>query len=174
MILSETVLECTHCDPCVKLAELNKPWGHTGVTAEFYKGFVGVQVYSNAPEDYDDKIQQLICPFCNNKLVDTKFRLDDLHLLGRMSECNRQVLDAMMKLCKDDPIEYQLKINQFKLQKEEKKQQFEDSLPHCPHCKSTNIKSISGVNRGMSIAMLGILSNKINKSFECKNCGYTW
>lgn len=45
---------------------------------------------------------------------------------------------------------------------------------HCPMCNSANIKSISGLNRGLSIVMLGIFSKKINKSFECKNCGYTW
>ena len=49
-----------------------------------------------------------------------------------------------------------------------------DKTPRCPHCHSTNIKSISGLNRGASIAMWGIFSKKINKSFECKNCGYTW
>lgn len=44
----------------------------------------------------------------------------------------------------------------------------------CPTCQSTNVKPISGFNRGVSIAMLGVFSKKINKSFECKSCGYTW
>lgn len=46
--------------------------------------------------------------------------------------------------------------------------------PKCPTCGSTNIKSISALNRGVSVAVLGIFSKKINKSFECRNCGYTW
>ena len=46
--------------------------------------------------------------------------------------------------------------------------------PKCPTCGSTDIKSISGLNRGVSVAVLGIFSKKINKSFECKHCGYTW
>lgn len=46
--------------------------------------------------------------------------------------------------------------------------------PKCPTCGSKNIKSISTLNRGVSIAVLGIFSKKINKSFECKNCGYTF
>ncbi|MCM1468326.1 MAG: hypothetical protein NC086_09270, partial [Alistipes sp.] len=50
----------------------------------------------------------------------------------------------------------------------------EQNKPKCPTCGSTNIKSLSGLNRGASIAMFGIFSKKINKSFECKNCGYTW
>ncbi len=46
--------------------------------------------------------------------------------------------------------------------------------PECPTCHSKNIQRISGVERGASVAMLGLFSKKINKSFKCKNCGYTW
>lgn len=46
--------------------------------------------------------------------------------------------------------------------------------PKCPTCSSYNIKSLSVLNRGTSIFAFGLYSNKINKSFECKNCGYTW
>lgn len=48
------------------------------------------------------------------------------------------------------------------------------SKPKCPHCQSTNIAKISGAERAVSVIGLGILSKKINKSFKCKNCGYTW
>lgn len=46
--------------------------------------------------------------------------------------------------------------------------------PKCPTCNSTNVKPISALKRGESIATIGVFSNKINKSFEYKNCGYTW
>lgn len=46
--------------------------------------------------------------------------------------------------------------------------------PECPTCHSKNVQSISGLERGISIIGLGIFSKKINKSFKCKNCGYTW
>lgn len=48
------------------------------------------------------------------------------------------------------------------------------SIPKCPTCQSTNIQKISPTERVGSIAMWGIFSKKINKSFKCKNCGYTW
>lgn len=48
------------------------------------------------------------------------------------------------------------------------------NIPKCPTCKSTNIQPISGIERGASIIGLGIFSKKINKSFKCKHCGYTW
>lgn len=76
-------------------------------------------------------------------------------------------IKAMIELHDTDPIEYQLKISQFK-------QHIEDNKPHCPHCKSTNISSIGTGERVGSIAVWGIFSKKINKSFKCNSCGYTW
>lgn len=55
-----------------------------------------------------------------------------------------------------------------------RQQSIRSSKPKCPHCKSTNISKISGTERAMSVIGLGILSKKINKSFKCNNCGYTW
>lgn len=46
--------------------------------------------------------------------------------------------------------------------------------PKCPTCSSTNVQKIGTGERAVSVAMLGIFSKKINKSFKCKNCGYTW
>lgn len=47
-------------------------------------------------------------------------------------------------------------------------------VPKCPTCNSTMVEQISGVERGASVFMFGLFSKKINKSFKCKNCGYTW
>lgn len=49
-----------------------------------------------------------------------------------------------------------------------------NDIPHCPTCNSTNIEKIGTLERGTSIAMWGLFSKKINKSFKCKNCGHTW
>nr|DAT08931.1 MAG TPA: Transcription factor S-II (TFIIS) [Bacteriophage sp.] len=46
--------------------------------------------------------------------------------------------------------------------------------PKCPTCGSTNIKKMGGIERGASIAAFGLFSKKINKTFKCCNCGYTW
>lgn len=48
------------------------------------------------------------------------------------------------------------------------------NLPKCPACGSLNVKKIGGVERAASVGFFGLFSKKINKSFECKNCGYTW
>lgn len=49
-----------------------------------------------------------------------------------------------------------------------------ENVPKCPTCGSTNIRKIGALERGTSASMFGLFSKKINKSFECKNCGYTW
>lgn len=48
------------------------------------------------------------------------------------------------------------------------------NIPKCPTCQSTNISKIGSMERVGSIATLGLFSKKINKSFKCKACGYTW
>ena len=46
--------------------------------------------------------------------------------------------------------------------------------PKCPTCQSANIRKMGGIERGASIYAFGIFSKKINKTFKCQNCGYTW
>ena len=84
----------------------------------------------------------------------------------------------MMELYEKDPIEYQLKLNQFKLQQEQRdvmeEKQRHENLVHCPYCNSINVKKITGTERAVSVGMLGLFSKKLNKSFKCKNCGGTF
>ena len=47
-------------------------------------------------------------------------------------------------------------------------------IPKCPTCQSTNTQKIGTGERVVSVAMMGIFSKKINKSFKCNSCGYTW
>lgn len=118
-----------------------------------------------------------ICPYCGNNLKDTGITDDDISILWDVSDSDRQFLEAMIELKKNDPIEYQLKMSRFKAnlkQQESSKPKEEDNKPKCPNCHSTNIKAITGTERAMSIMGLGIFSKKINKSFKCLDCKYTW
>lgn len=65
--------------------------------------------------------------------------------------------------------EYFDRISKHTINKPEKQ-----NVPKCPTCGSTNIRRMSGVECGASIAAFGIFSKKINKTFKCGNCGYTW
>lgn len=48
------------------------------------------------------------------------------------------------------------------------------NMPKCPTCGSLSVKRIGGVERAASVGMFGLFSKKINKSFKCNSCGYTW
>lgn len=178
MNITKTVLKCNNCDPNHELDKLNPRWSSIGKEIEFNKGFIGIYETEKFPSDYNEKLDQLICPFCNNKLIDTNFPHEDFRLIGEATDYNRQVLDLMMELHQKDLIEYQLKFNQFKLQQEQsdivREQERESNRPHCPTCGSTNIKKITGTERAASVIGLGIFGKKINKSFKCLNCKYTW
>lgn len=175
---SKTVLKCINCDPTYELVKINPRSITVGKLAEYCNGFVGVQIYSNAPTDYNEKLDKLICPFCNNKLIDTGLPVGDFHLIGKATDWNRQILDLMMELHDKDLIEYQLKLNQFKLQQEQseiiKKQERDSNKLHCPTCSSVKVKKISGTAKVAGAAMFGLFSKTVRSQFKCKNCGYKW
>lgn len=146
---------------------------------EFAKGYMYPFYFENA----------VICPYCKKgTLEEGTLTYKEFHIIDKASNSDRQFLEAMIDLKKKDPIEYQLKFNQFKTQveqqeaaeqtkkqaEEQARKQEEASKPHCPHCGSTNIAKIDALERAGSVLMLGIFSKKINKSFKCKKCGYTW
>lgn len=112
---------------------------------------------------------------CNGNYIETPISYREFCILCDISEDN-DFFQAMIDLKEKDIIEFNFKISQFRNQVEQQKytEAQNDTTPRCPHCHSSNIKPISALNRGTSIAMLGVFSKKINKSFECKNCGYTW
>lgn len=109
----------------------------------------------------------------NEKLEKSSLSNEEYNTLSLITN-DFKFIRAMEELKNTDIIEFQLKMSQFTTQISQSQAIEESNTPKCPHCKSTNIKSISGLNRGISIAMLGVFSKKINKSFECDNCGYTW
>ena len=111
-----------------------------------------------------------VCPICKS----TDWEDADLIILKKISNDN-DFLEAMIELKKNDPIEFQLKMSQFKTQL----QQQESSKPtnttptkdiiRCPKCNSTAITTDArGVNNFWGL--LGA-SKTVNR---CGNCGYTW
>ena len=84
-------------------------------------------------------------------------------------------MKAMTELYENDPIEYQLKISQFKAnlkQQESSKVEEEDKSKnqiYCPRCKSTSVQSI---NRGYSF-WTGFLGSGSPRNV-CQKCGYKW
>lgn len=48
------------------------------------------------------------------------------------------------------------------------------NIPKCPICGSPNLKKLDALDRGFSVFMLGLGSNKIGKTYQCKNCKSTF
>lgn len=101
-----------------------------------------------------------------DEIDDYNCKMDDYLLLFNISHDGNFILQ-MLKLKNDDPIEYELKIAQFREIAERKKA--EDSKPRCPKCGST---SITAGQKGYSFWTGFLGSNKtVNR---CSNCGHTW
>ena len=114
------------------------------------------------------------CPICKHKLVDTVLTGDEEDELSDITR-SASFYDSMIKLKQDNPIEFQLKMAQFKNQVQQQKSVTSSSnKPKCPTCGSTNIKKISETKRWLSTGLFGLASSNIGKSMCCQNCGYKW
>jgi len=80
----------------------------------------------------------------------------------------------MNDLAETDPIEFQLKMSQFRNQLEQQKQMEQvgsnDNIPKCPYCNSTNLKKISTGEKVTNIALFGLLGNKRKYQWHCNSC----
>ena len=112
---------------------------------------------------------------CNGNAIECNISCEDLDIIEDISNDN-DFIQAMIDLKEKDIIEYNLKMSQFRSQLQQQKSSNiqNDTTPRCPNCHSSNIQKIGGLERAGSVAMLGAFSKKINKSFKCKSCGYTW
>lgn len=122
--------------------------------------------------------EKLICKKCgSNKMVNSPgdMTLGEMFILRDISK-DTSFIQAMIDLREKDPIEYQLKMSQFKTNLAQQKVEKENctNTPHCPTCNSTNIKKISSLSKAGSVAAFGLFSRKIHKQWHCNNCGSEW
>ena len=101
-----------------------------------------------------------------DEIDDYNCKMDDYLLLFNISHDGNFILQ-MLKLKNDDPIEYELKMAQFREIAERKKA--EESKPRCPKCGST---SIATVNKGYSL-LTGFLGSGKPMNV-CQSCGHKW
>ena len=84
-------------------------------------------------------------------------------------EFDQYLFDHRDEILSKQSAEFDAKMTHGKTILEEKSR-----VSKCPTCQSTNIRKMGGIERGASIYAFGIFSKKINKTFKCQNCGYTW
>ena len=162
---SEYVKFCPVCNE----TRQNMEWCDDEKLKEFSKGYHNVLV---------PKEGLTICPACKKGILeDSVLTHDEFNLIEDVSNSDRQFLEARIELKKNDPIEYQLKMSQFKanLKQQESSNSAntkpkEENKVHCPYCNSTNVNKISGLSKAGSIAMFGIFSRKAHKQWHCNSC----
>lgn len=120
-----------------------------------------------------------MCPFTNcsnysknesHDLINTKISDEDYEIIIK-SSLDIKFIDAMIELKEKDPIEFQLKMSQFRNQVKQQEVVELQNTPHCPICNSTEIKKISGMSKAKSVAIWGIFSRKVHKQWHCNECG---
>lgn len=124
---------------------------------------------------YINKEEQT-CQYCGCNLLPMNIDVFEFGTIVDISG-DPSFIEAMDDLKQKDPIEFQLKMSQFKTQlqqQESSKQTEEANQPHCPTCGSTDIQKISGTKRWLSTGLFGLASSDIGKSMCCKKCGYKW
>ena len=117
-----------------------------------------------------DECPECLCPL-NKENIST---IPDGGWIKAVST-DENFMKAMTELYENDPIEYQLKISQFKAnlkqQESSKKVEEDNNTPHCPYCNSTNIKKITTGSKVAHTALFGIFSMSRNsKQWHCNKC----
>ncbi len=113
------------------------------------------------------------CRRCHGRLIDTKITSKEFGIIYKVSN-TIGFLEAMIKLYNEDPVEYQLKMSQFKTQlaQQESSKKKNDNIPRCPTCNSTNLSKISTAKKATKIGLFGIFgAGDVGKTWKCNNCG---
>lgn len=150
------MIKIKYCENCAQKLKGTDSCGSYENT-EYIRGFI----------TYLDDESVTKCPECDHDIITVNMSHDDFLTIRDASNCNRDLLFAMIKLHDDDPIEYELKIAQFREIAERKKA--EESKPRCPKCGST---SIATVNKGYSL-LTGFLGSGKPMNV-CQSCGHKW
>ena len=122
--------------------------------------------YTNAwPDDV------YTCPDCKRQMIDVDYPSKDFDIIKNISY-DPVFIESMINLRKKDPIEYQLKMSQFKTTQQQTKVVGNNSnKPQCPYCNSTDLKKISGFSKVGNVALFGIFAaSKVGKNYHCNNC----
>lgn len=119
----------------------------------------------NDTDNLIDKINN-----CNGNLIKVDITENEFDILCDISD-DDNFLQAMIDLKEKDPIEYQLKISQFKTQVQQQesiKKQSSNTIK-CPKCGSTNI---TAGQRGYSL-LTGFIGSGSTVN-RCAKCGHKW
>ena len=111
------------------------------------------------------------CKCGEDALQVTGMTPEEFNILCDAAPKNNELRSLMIDLKDKDPIEYQLKMSQFKtqVQQQENNRIQSNNTVKCPKCGSTNV---TAGQRGYSL-LTGFIGsgNTVNR---CAKCGYKW
>lgn len=140
------------------------------------------------PDKNDENMQLINCPFCNHKFTNGTV----IDTYGYFPNLQNRVYEEHIKNNPEKEKLYQERINgkpvrtpkeiaereKAKAERQKRVQEYKKAanshIPKCPICGSTNLKKLDALDRGFSVFMLGLGSNKIGKTYQCKNCKSTF
>lgn len=108
---------------------------------------------------------------CGGELQELNFPADDFNFLRNKVSKDINFLESMIKLSQENPIEYQMKMSQFKSQVGTVNNSSNTNINQvkCPICGST---SIATTNRGYSL-LTGFIGSGSPRNV-CQKCGHKW
>lgn len=172
MIIMKNIVKC--CKACENNPnEYRKYFDKIFTDAGFQPGFVdlGVVGYYTVDENKNEDFCQV---HPNEKLEISSLSSEEFGILSSITN-DLSFIHAMEDLKQSDPIEFQLKMSQFKANLSQTKTVKENSnIPHCPTCGSEKLSKVSTMSKAGSVFMFGLLSQKVKKTWHCDNCGYEW
>lgn len=112
---------------------------------------------------------------CNGIMHKTILKEEEFDVLCDISS-DDDFLNAMIDLKEKTPIEFKLKMSQFKtqLRQQESNNSNNTNVLKCPTCSSTRVKKISTTSKVAGAAMFGLFSKTARSQFKCEQCGYKW
>lgn len=164
--MKQIVKHCRLCEknPIQYREYFNKIFKENGFPDDFVDlGVVGY--YTINENDNRDFCQ--VHP--NEKLIISPLSSEEYNAITCITN-DLSFIHAMEKLKNSDPIEYQLKLSQFKANLSQTKAVEENNVPKCPYCHSTNIKKITNTSKVVNTALFGIFGQKRKHQWHCNNC----
>lgn len=113
------------------------------------------------------------CRFCNISMIETNILYRDAFMNKEIEQSLKEKYAYSNPLYNEE-LDKQIREQVRKEVDSIKPASQNSNVPKCPTCGSTNIKRISTANRAVSIGVFGLLSGKIGKNYECKNCRAKW
>lgn len=165
--------EVKYCKKCLKEPELyfNKVKTVTGWSDEEIRKHFTIGYYTPRKER-----KMKYCDYHTDEILEeSNFTFEEYNLIEEIST-DISFVQSMEQLKEKDPIEFQLKLAQFKsttVQQESVKPQ-KQNVPKCPTCGSTKLSKVSAMSKAGSVIMWGLFSQKVKKTWHCGNCGYEW